>query len=250
MLWLDEYERRARLVPGLLALLPIVIVLVVLGFRIDPASSMVPVVSLAGGPLVLAEIVRHKGKKAQENLWNSWGGAPTTLKLRLTEKGQNPLQRDAWRKALFSVTGIDLASSRSERANIGKADHAIELAVGQIRELTRDKSKFPLVWVENRGYGFQRNLYGIRWVGRFISLAAILGLAAYMAWLASITDEPVFTKVNISALAMNAVCLVSWLVLPSAQRVRQAADSYAYQLLQAAVALKNEVGSHMPGQHD
>lgn len=52
--------------------------------------------SLAGGPIVLAELVRHQGQKVQETLWASWGGSPTIQKLRLRQAGQNSLQRETW----------------------------------------------------------------------------------------------------------------------------------------------------------
>ncbi|HEU5156133.1 MAG TPA: hypothetical protein VFU43_03995 [Streptosporangiaceae bacterium] len=241
MLWLDDYERRARLAPGLLALLPVVIVMAVLGLRKEPVvSAVITAVALGGGPLALAELVRRHGRKAQESLWSSWGGALTTQKLRLREPTQNSLQRETWRKAVSSITGIELASVRRERANPTKADEAIEVVVGQIRDLTRDGDKFPLVRAENRGYGFHRNLYGIRWIARFIALVVVLGVLGYMFWLAKVANQPALTVVNIVALAAAVLCLAIWFMLPSAKHTRDAADRYAYELLQAAVVLASE----------
>ncbi|MEV8562971.1 hypothetical protein AB0478_42490 [Streptomyces sp. NPDC051917] len=181
MLWLDDYERRARLAPGLLALLSINVALAVLGLSKAPVVvSVVTALSLAGGPVALAEVVRHQGRKAQETLWASWGGSPTIQKLRLREEGQNTLQREIWRKAVSSVTGVALPSLRSENRNPVIADEAIEVAVGQLRNLTRDAEKFPLIRAENRSYGFQRNIYGIRWVARAIAFGVGLGVLAYM----------------------------------------------------------------------
>ena len=62
MIWLDAYERRARLVPGLLALLPIAIVAIALGIDDAPvASSAVSLLSVTGGPVLLADVVRSWG---------------------------------------------------------------------------------------------------------------------------------------------------------------------------------------------
>ncbi|CAL9623806.1 hypothetical protein [Streptomyces sp. enrichment culture] len=251
MLWLDDYERRARLAPGLLALLPVSLALAVLGLSKAPVVvSVLTALSLAGGPIVLVELVRQQGRKAQESLWASWGGSPTVQKLRLRQEGQNSLQRETWRKAVASVTGIELSSARSERANPGKADEAIEVAIGQIRSLTRDEAKFPLVRAENRSYGFHRNLYGIRWTGRSAALLVVLGVLAYMLWLANVGHQPALTLANSLALLATVVCLAIWWVLPSPVRMKNAAERYAYELLQAAVVLAAEKAESRSGSQE
>lgn len=84
MLWLDEYERRARLVPGLLAIFPLAILLSVLSLRQLPTVSYVMgAVAVIGMPVVVADVVRQHGRKAERVLWDSWGGPPTTVWLRL-----------------------------------------------------------------------------------------------------------------------------------------------------------------------
>ncbi|QUW78583.1 hypothetical protein SMIR_05120 [Streptomyces mirabilis] len=247
MLWLDDYERRARLAPGLLALLPVSVALAVLGLSKAPVVvSVLTALSLAGGPIVLAELVRHQGRKVQETLWASWGGSPTIQKLRLRQQGQNSLQRETWRQAVSSVAGIELSSARSERTNTAKADEAIEVAIGQIRSITRDETKFPLVRAENRSYGFHRNLYGIRWAGRITALLVVLGILGYMLWLANVEHQPALTLVNALALLAAVACLAIWWILPSPVRMKDAAERYAYELLQAAVVLNAEKGETTP----
>ncbi|MEU7212691.1 hypothetical protein AB0B06_30240 [Streptomyces sp. NPDC044989] len=236
MLWLDDYERRARLAPGLLALLSINVALAVLGLSKAPVVvSVITALSLAGGPVALAEVVRHQGRKTQEALWASWGGSPTIQKLRLREERQNTLQREIWRK-----TGVALPSLRSENGNPVRADEVLEVAVGQLRNLTRDAEKFPLIRAENRSYGFQRNIYGIRWVARAIACGVSLGVLAYMLWLANIDHQSALTLTNILALAASGGCLMMGWLLPSPERLKSAAERYAYELLQAAVVLDAE----------
>lgn len=53
MLWLDAYERRARLAPGLLALLPVSVAVTVLGLREAPVvTSIIALFAAAGGPVL------------------------------------------------------------------------------------------------------------------------------------------------------------------------------------------------------
>ncbi|WP_146059044.1 hypothetical protein [Actinomadura rubteroloni] len=213
----------------------------IFGVRKQPAvSAIITALSLAGGPLLLAELVRHYGRKTQESLWASWGGSPTTQKLRLREQSQNSLQRETWRKAISALTDTSLASARSERANPARADEAIEVAVGKVRNLTRDGDKFPLVRAENRSYGFHRNLYGVRWIARIIALLSLVGCIIYIGSYGAFAKHPIFTTVNVTAVVLALACLGCWFIFPSSRRVRDAADRYAYELLQAAVILCSE----------
>ncbi len=109
--------------------------------------------------------------------------------------------------------------------------------MGQIRSLTRDAEKFPLVHAENRSYGFHRNLYGIRWHGRITASAVTFGVLGYMLWLANIEHQAALTPMNVLALLAAGFCLVTWCLLPSTARMESAAERYAYELLQAAVVL-------------
>ncbi|MFJ2568528.1 MULTISPECIES: hypothetical protein [unclassified Streptomyces] len=241
MVWLDEYERRARLVPGLLAIFPLAILLSVLSLRQLPTVAYVmSAVVLIGTPVVVADIVRQQGRKAEKTLWASWGGPPTTAWLRLRDLSDNEVQRDLWRKAVAGVSGVELLSLRAERANPSRADQAIVTAVGQVRDRTRDTEKFRLLFNENRNYGFARNLYGVRWIGRGISLGGVLVVGTYMAWLSLGRHQDGITAENLFGVASCLALFIYWCVWPSPGRVREAANKYAQQLLQSAVTLRSD----------
>lgn len=244
MLWLDDYERRARLVPGLFALFPIVILLAVFGLRNVPAVSYVlGALTVIGGPVLVAGVVRYYGKKAEAVLWPAWGGPPTTVLLRLTAPTDNELQRSLWRNAVEQVSGVTLCSLRSERANQHKADVTIETALKRTRDRTRDREMFALLFAENREYGFERNLYGIRWLGRALSITSVVAMAAYIITIAPALDRPRLDAANIFGLVACTAFLAGWCFWPSEGRVRAAADRYASELLHAAVTL-HENGAH------
>ncbi|MDX3712274.1 hypothetical protein [Streptomyces europaeiscabiei] len=244
MVWLDEYERRARLVPGLLAIFPVAILLSVLSLRQLPtASYAMGAVVLIGTPVVVADIVRQQGRKVEETLWAGWGGPPTTAWLRLREPSGNEVQRDLWRKAVAEVSRVELLGLRAERANPSRADQAIAAAVGQVRDRTRDNEKFKLLFNENRNYGFARNLYGVRWIGRGISLGGVLVVGAHMAWLSLGRHQDGITAENLFGVALCFAFFIYWCLWPSPGRVQEAANKYAQQLLQAAVTLKADAAA-------
>lgn len=238
MLWLDKYERYARVAPGLFALLPVVISVTALGYRQVPVVSVVvSLLSLAGGPVLLADTVRQFGQREQDKLWSKWDGAPTTLALRLRENSSNTVQRDIWRSAIEKVSGVTLASRAVETKNPRKADEAIEAAVARLRELSRGEQQFPLLQAENRSYGFQRNFYGIRWLGRLVAFIGMLVIAEFMAWGLVHNEHASVLTADVLGLLINGAIMLAWFALPSAKRVRVAGDKYAHQLLHAAVSI-------------
>ncbi len=238
MLWLDKYERYARVAPGLFAVLPVVITVTALGYRQVPVVSVaVSLLSLAGGPVLLADTVRQFGQRAQDKLWSEWGGAPTVLALRLRESSSNTVQRDIWRSAIEKISGVKLISRTVETKSPHKADEAIEAAVARLRELTRGENKFPLVQAENRSYGFQRNFYGIRWLGRLVAFLGMLVIAGFMTWNLLHNQHSNVPTADVLGLLLNGAIMLAWFALPSPRRVRVAGDKYAHQLLHAAVSL-------------
>jgi hypothetical protein len=241
VLWVDKYERQARLVPGLLALLPVAITVAALGYVREPViSAVVSLLSLAGGPVVLADTVRRMGLKAQRQLWSTWGGSPTTIVLRLREANSNTIQRDRWRDAVQKITGIRLASARSEASNPAGADQAIETAVSQIREMTRGKDQFYMVQAENIAYGRQRNFYGTRIVGRLVAFLSLLVVIGFILWPLLDGKHPDLRVTYIIGLLLDSFIMLGWYFLPSSGQVREAGDRYANQLLQASVTLAAE----------
>jgi hypothetical protein len=168
---LDAYERKARLTPGLLAFAPIAFAVATLGFKKFPAVAIgVGVLSAAGGGYALSVIVGNFGRRVQTQLWNTWGGAPTTRLLRTRDTTVSAVQRDVWRRAIEAITGVVLLSAADEINDTTLADDTIRTAVDQTRLLGQD-ARFLLVKTENIQYGFERNLYGFRWIGRTISIA-------------------------------------------------------------------------------
>jgi hypothetical protein len=245
VLWLDKYERQARLVPGLLALLPVAVTVTALGLRQAPVvSAVVSLLSLVGGPVVLADTVRSLGLKTQDYLCASWGGAPTTIALRLRETASNDVQRNIWRRAVQEVTGIQLASARSEAANPGRSDQKIEAAVSRVRELTRDGQRSYMAQAENRGYGYRRNFYAVRNLGRLVALLGLIVILGFVLWPTISGKQSDVQAAYILGALVNATIAAGWYALPSAQRVRQAGDKYAYQLLQAAVTLAADTNAN------
>lgn len=237
MIGFDEYERKARLTPGLLAVLPAAVLIVTLGLKAYPAvATITGLLTAAGGAYLLAILVRSRGRAAEPRLWASWGGPPTTSCLRTRSQPANRTVHDGWRNAIQAVSGIALLSAQDEAADPDEADELIEASVQRVLGLGQDE-RYPLVAKENAQYGFERNFYAVRAYGRAIAAVCVVVLVV-----ALVIDPSRLGATELSTPAIAAGLLVDvglllvWCFVPSSERARVAGERYAKQLLQAVVA--------------
>lgn len=230
MLWLDEYERAARLAPGMLASLPLPILIAVFGVKHNPVvAAGISLVVAAGGPLVLAKYVRARGRALEARLKEEWGGPPTTLLL-LPAK-DNDLVRRQRRASLEAVSGVALPNEHTIEAG-----QICEAAVTTLRQRTYDRGTYPLVFAENKSYGFERNTLAVRREALGFCAAGLIIAATGLTAAASHHLHVSTTAVGIGCVA-NLALLAFWIVWPTSERVRDAGDLYAAQLLDAAGTL-------------
>ncbi len=222
MEWFDGYERRARLSPGLLMLLGPVFAGLVFGLgELPVVSSLIGLLSIVGAPVALAGWVRERGQRAQGELWASWGGPPTHVSLR----GSNDIARRR-RKKLSKLTHLKLTP--------GSSEEDLNQAVRMLIRLTQDKSQHPLVFEENRNYGFMRNLYGIRRYGIWLSAGslAVVVMIGISTW-AGLLDLELSLERFLVALVLEIAVIIFWWRYPTEERVRAASELYRDRLLES-----------------
>jgi hypothetical protein len=224
---LDEYSRRACLLPAMIATLPAAIAAAIW----LPAVTLAPIVAILfswfGLGVLLSELSRDVGKRREARLWATWGGSPTLRRLRLRTDCENPAARDRWRARVAALAPeTPLLAAHDETADPVRADRLIEVCVARLRELTRDTSKFPIVFQENVSYGFRRNLWAMKPAAIFLT---VLAIAAVMVAIAS--GHSLELSLVIVSIACSAVMLTWWLLRIRPSWVREAAERYADQLL-------------------
>jgi hypothetical protein len=129
------------------------------------------------------------------------------------------------------ATGVTLPEGAGEDCHEGY--HA---AVLVLRSRTNDQNRFRTVHAENRGYGFERNLLGIRTEGLVLSTVAVTALATGTI-ITSLTDTQLNLSSLIIALVIAAAFVLFWARWPKPHRVRRAGDRYAQRLVDAASEL-------------
>lgn len=231
---LDDYDRATRLVPGLLIVLPIGLVLIGLGVRDSPLAAALAALAVTfGTPLLLAKHVRRRGRTMETRLKKKWGGLPTTVLLVPDQDGSINALCQQRRNNLERISGVKLPLGR----NLSSSDEeSFEAAMRTLRAKTADHDAFKQVYAENKNYGFERNIKGIRAEGLIVSGISVVALAtlAALSWDGRVVFDPwPLTVTGCLALVM----VFFWLAWPTSDRVRDAGIIYAERVLDAAERL-------------
>jgi hypothetical protein len=225
---LDTYTRRARVAPAVIACLPAMLLVGVSIIDLNTAGSAVGVIVGTCG-IVVSSLVRGEGLRIQPDLWRSWGGPPTTQRLRWNGNDSEVVARR--HRHIEVVTGGALPSITEENEDPDRADRRYANSVEVLREKTRGPQFAPLA-SENAEYGFRRNCLGIR---RFaVGLALVVAVASI--GLILLDGSGRFWADAGVAFASA----FSWWRFVTLGWVRSAAERYADRLLEAAAGLSAE----------
>lgn len=241
----DPYDKKARVFPGLLVALPVLVpILWIFGPRNPYLTSLLTLVASCGVLYWLASIARSRGKAVEEKLVAQWGGMPSTLILRHRDKFLDSTSTVRYHTQIREKLGINLPSPSEELADVAAADDLYVGATRLLREKTRAKSN-ALLLKENIAYGFQRNMLGMKPFG---ILTCLCGIAAGLVLAKAVQLRP--WQVNLENLAepggaggmtlvISAVLLVAWLTVTKTT-VRQVGYVYAERLFESLAALPTQ----------
>jgi hypothetical protein len=227
----DKYTYQARLMPTLVAFAP-------LGFAFGVWSVQetalwklfIALFASLGFATILAQLGRDLGKRKELSLFNQWGGKPTTrlLSHRFSRLDQLTLKR-YHAKLRATIPDLKIPEQKDEMQNPTDALKIYESCALFLRERTRDRKNFPLVFSENVNYGFRRNLWA--WKPFGISFA-LIGLTSCVLFLVfrwhGVRFELLFAA---GTGALSAALLLLWVFVFKPSWVCIAAEAYADRLI-------------------
>jgi hypothetical protein len=237
--FLDAYELKARVAPGLILALPVIADAVyavpnLSSWPIFTTGSLCSLALLYG----LSQVVRARGEAIEVELWASWGGPPSTRFMRHRDRKFTEDLKASIAQALKKEFGARLLLREEEASNGVQADKVIDDAFRQVRQLLRERDPDGLWFKHNMDYGFCRNLLACRWLWVFIALAST-AFAAIYSWK---TSGNVFNLASVTgALSLICAAYVGWVVLPDA--TRRVADGYTEAAWTAFSSIAGK-GSH------
>ncbi|WP_141750789.1 MULTISPECIES: hypothetical protein [Stenotrophomonas] len=234
----DPYERKARLAPALIVLMPLTVSFITAcREELDAMRILAAVLVTFCAPFLFCSIVRFQGKQLEAKLVIRWGGLPSTILLRHRDARLNPQVKMRYHRAIRDKLGLPLPTAARERNDPRSADHAYEAAVAVLRD--RSRGTESLVLKENISYGFFRNMSALRPFG---IAACIAGLVVGLHMADVLTLNPVGVAWGAllhpgfeggATLLISGMLLLLWVTSFSHSRVEGAAYAYAERLLSA-----------------
>jgi hypothetical protein len=233
----DTFDFRARTLPMIVVWFPVILT-ATLTTAASPAVhrawTLLPLPLIAVLTVLAAHLGRDAGKMVEDQLWASWGGPPTTSRLRWAT-APNPILHESLHVNVQALIGDQprLPTKEEEVADPLRADQVYETVVRILIARTSSKDTYPKLKKDLVWYNFRRNLYGLRKVGYILDgLLALASTAVIMAIVLTLFDYNIAVPiVGVLAAIVSAVfvcCVIT------ADWVRHGADVYADELIKHA----------------
>lgn len=219
---LDPYEIKARIAPGMIlsvaVLVDVVVTAPVLAHLSIFAATGICSLALIYG---LGNFARARGAAIQPKLWKDWDGEPSTRFLRIRDTHFGEGLKTSIRNELARRFGVRLLSSSEEAQNAELADREIVDAFRRVRSYVR-KDPDGLWQKQNIEYGFCRNLLGCRVPWVVLSLVAI----AFALANATRTHQNLLNPGSVvGCISLLCAVYVGWFMLPTG--TKRVAEAYA-----------------------
>ncbi|MCT4777141.1 MULTISPECIES: hypothetical protein [Exiguobacterium] len=231
---LNTYERKARYLPSLLTVSPIIIWLYLCFPDIRSLEgTFISLIVGLGISLPLSTLARTLGKKEQDKLLASWGALPATLILRNNDGSLNQETKNRYHQKLRSLTNLDIPTIEKELENPLDANIKFDSCIDYLRQKTRDKVKYSLIFNENVSYGQARNLLGLKPLGMLtcIFLIAIQSFYIYNNYGLGLNISAV-PILEIISIVVTLLFLSFWIFFVSSNQVYAAGVNYGKALLE------------------
>lgn len=228
---LDIYNLRAQLLPAVIGIAPAIAFAAI---SISWSELSLPQVIATAAVAVLfvaaSDLARRMGKRFERKMFASTGGRPIMTLLRHADPTLEPRTKDRYRDYLAKQLGEAPPAADDEARVPVAADAFYDRCGVWLREHTRDKAKFRILFEENMTYGFRRNLYGLRWPGLALN-ALVVAICVYLLspfgiWMSETTRTEIFAVLTIAA-----IHAVYFLFFVTRRSVEEASDQYARQLV-------------------
>ena len=232
---LDPYERKARLYPALICLLPITIAVFVSFPEVySTFSGLIALVVTFGGLQFLSHLARDRGKLLENRLFNDWGGIPSVTIFRHRDSVIPKLTKLGYHSTLSNKTGIAGPSEEIEKNDPATADEIYRSWSDHLRTHTRDETKFSLLFKENINYGFRRNLLGIK---LYCLVSGLIGLGVII-----LPHPSHLSNTDVSTCIAIIIYISTVIFVVNGNWVKVMADEYAKRLVEAVYLVHKIAG--------
>lgn len=238
---MDAYTLKARYYPTSIVVAPLcLLVLALAAGQLDLWRSLgIAVVSGLGLAFVMDQIGRDGGRKSQPFLFRNWGGPPTTILLRHSDRIIDQRTKARYHRVLATLLpDLAIPTEEKEAEKPEDADAIYASCTEYLKENTRDHTRFPLVFQENSNYGFRRNLWGMKPGGIAVAVIGTVGCASVLVY--RLDGSPSSWLVPATSTVIAAVLLSLWIFRFTPAWVKMTAFAYARQLIASCDSLAKQ----------
>lgn len=236
---LDPYEVKARWIPALITVAPLLLVLFVL-FDAE-MERLVSIGSTIGAGSIFvvlgAQIVRAQGLKTQEKLLESWGNMPSVVVLRHRDNTIDQVSKERYHKTLSRCTGRPLPTPEHEAANPQDADEVYWSCSKYLNKHTKSGDQHVQVRAENANYGFRRNMLGMKFWGTAAAIASV-GVVIAFLWFGFQSSNTGNHVMFVFGAFISGAFFIMCVVLVTPRWVEESAFRYATSLIEACDLLE------------
>lgn len=235
---IDKYDIRARIIPGVLLCIPVLITVGAIGVEyFGWLTSICGSVFITGVlSYGLSMLLRSGGVALQQKMYKQWGGPPSTTFLRWSDSRFSEQKKTLIRNKIKKDFKMELLSREDEQADPNEADRVISDAFDSIRAKLRSTGKTDGLWkIHNIEYGFYRNFLGSWLWGLIMSIAGIIVLLAIYHY--GMAKDPRY----LIAAGMDFIygmILVIYVLGHGKQNIRHAAEQYVITAIETYLSLK------------
>lgn len=223
----NPYDRKARVYPALLCLLPIVIsISIKIPELYTSLSGLVALVVAFGGLQLLSHVARDGGKKLEKGLFNNWGGIPSVTIFRYTDNIIPAPAKAILHRTLALKTEIGIPTKDIEENSPNEADEVYRSWSDYLRRHSRDTNKFSLLFNENINYGFRRNILGMK------SLYGFSGIVALLIFTLSNPSTSVISNIDFTIMIFISIYSLCFMFFVNEEWVKVPAEEYAKRLVE------------------
>lgn len=230
----NEYEIKARQLPGLIVISPLVIICYLWFPSLKTIGGILwGLVSTLGITYFISKLVRNAGKNLETRLVKKWGGLPTTIILRHSDSTIETATKQRYYNYIEKhIPGIKIPTKEEELKDRKATDDIYISAVKWLIGNTRDTKKYNLLFNDNVNYGFSRNLLGLKPFGILFSVISFIINIVCFNNQYTINQ---FNKVPINvyiAFGVSIVYMLIWCFFISEQWLKSYGYAYARTLLE------------------
>jgi hypothetical protein len=240
--FLDAYTIRARLFPAILAVAPALAALALLiSWEKIALSNVIATTGVLVLVFALADFARKLGLRVEPKLYAEMGGKPSVVMFRRSDTTIEEPTKERYRTFIAAKIKQPVPTAEQEAADQAAADTLYEACGTWLRANTRDAKKFPLLFGENVGYGFRRNLFGLKWPALALNIV-VVAICSWILWHRGVLDmDNDLTMRTVVVLIIAAIHALYFAFVVTKGGAKEASRKYGRELILCTEALSGPV---------